>query len=34
MHRRVRAEARARLHDDAMDTLLCGAARGDTRPRD
>ena len=24
-HRRVRAEARARLYDDAMDTLLTGA---------
>ena len=25
MHRRVRAEARARLYDEAMATLLCGA---------
>lgn len=23
-HRRMRAEARARLYDDAMDTLICG----------
>jgi hypothetical protein len=33
-HRRVRAEARARLYDAAMDTLLCGAPQSHTTARD
>ena len=30
-HRRIRAEARARLYDDALDVLLTGQPRGGKR---
>lgn len=31
MHRRVRAEAKARLYDDAMDVLICGDDTNEVR---